>query len=83
MKQITIQNAISWLKTYKDDCKGTLDKGVFEVAIDALEKKAAYEQVKWERDVAIAQLNEIGVGLGQKMDDIKRRLDQTNEDQWI
>ena len=30
-----------------------------------------YGQVKWERDVAISQLEEIGVSLGQKMDDIK------------
>lgn len=28
------------------------------------------EQFKWERDVAIKQLNEIGKGLGSKMDDV-------------
>jgi hypothetical protein len=26
----------------------------------------AYEQVKWERDIAIAQLKELGIGFGQK-----------------
>lgn len=30
-----------------------------------------YGQVKWERDVAISQLEEIGISLGQKMDEFK------------
>ena len=33
-------------------------------------KAVAYDQIKWERDVAISQLNIIGKGLGEKMDDI-------------
>lgn len=33
--------------------------------------KSAYDQVRWERDVAIEQLSEIGKSLGEKMDDIK------------
>ena len=37
--------------------------------LDAM--KELYEQVKWERDVAISQLEDIGCGLGRKMDDIK------------
>ena len=32
---------------------------------------SVFEQVKWERDVALSQLEEIGKGLGEKMDDIK------------
>lgn len=30
--------------------------------------KGAYEQVKWERDMAIQQLNDYGVQLGEKVD---------------
>ena len=37
-----------------------------------------YGQVKWERDVAISQLEEIGVGLGQKMEELKA-LKEKNE----
>lgn len=37
--------------------------------IDA-EPVKAIEQFKWERDVAIEQLNEIGKGLGSRMDDV-------------
>ena len=32
--------------------------------------RSAYEQAVWERDTAIAQLSEIGKGLGAKMDDV-------------
>ena len=36
-----------------------------------IENKAiAYDQIKWERDVAVSQLNSIGKGLGETMDDI-------------
>lgn len=28
------------------------------------------EQIKWERDVAVSQLNELGIGLGQKVDGV-------------
>lgn len=30
------------------------------------------DQVRWERDVAIAQLAEIGKSLGERMDDVRR-----------
>lgn len=33
--------------------------------------ESVYGQVKWERYIAISQLEEIGVGLGQKMDEFK------------
>ena len=32
--------------------------------------KGLFEQYKWERDVAIAQLNELGLSLGQKIDGV-------------
>jgi len=60
-----------------------------EMAINALEQqpsdivsRGAFEQVMWERDVAIGQLKELGYGLGQKVepcDAISRQevLDQT------
>lgn len=37
--------------------------------------KELFEQVKWERDIAIGQVREIGCELGQKMDDVKAKLD--------
>lgn len=42
-------------------------------------KGRAYDQVAWERDVAIEQLREIGISLGQKMDDVIAAVErQTN-----
>ena len=38
-------------------------------AIDAV-SIGVYEQVRWERDVAIAQLEELGIGFGQKKPDM-------------
>lgn len=37
--------------------------------------KGLFDQIKWERDIAIGQLKEIGCELGQKMDDVKARLE--------
>lgn len=47
-----------------------------ELAIEALKKLSVYEQVKWERDVAISQLEDIGCGLGRKMEDIKEAIEK-------
>lgn len=33
--------------------------------------KGAYEQVKWERDMAVQQLNDYGVQLGEKADCVR------------
>ena len=45
--------------------------GTVEELQRAKQMEAVYGQVKWERDIAISQLEEIGISLGQKMDDIK------------
>lgn len=37
-------------------------------------------QYEWERDIAIEQLHELGIGFGAKVDHIKERLERT---QWI
>lgn len=41
-----------------------------EPAADVV-SKGLYEQIKWERDVALAQLEEYGVSLGEKADVVK------------
>ena len=46
----------------------------WEKAIEALEKCNLVEQYKWERDIALEQLKDIGCVLGQKMDDVKEVL---------
>ena len=39
--------------------------------VEAVPKSYA-EQIRWERDVAVGQLNEIGCQFGQKMDEVKK-----------
>lgn len=43
-----------------------------EPAADVI-SKGLYKQIKWERDVALAQLEEYGVSLGEKADVVKVR----------
>ena len=47
--------------------------------VEAVPKSYA-DQIRWERDVAIEQLAEIGVGFGRKMDEVKMQLEAS---QWI
>ena len=56
----------------------TLPDGIeaMKVAISAL---GAIEQFRWERDIAIGQLEELGLSLGQKIDGVYLTHDQYNE----
>lgn len=42
--------------------------------VEAVPKTYA-DQIRWERDIAIEQLNEIGCQFGQKMDEVKEKLE--------
>lgn len=46
-------------------------RGALELAISAL---GAIEQFRWERDVAIGQLRELGLELGLKTDDVQQAI---------
>ena len=48
--------------------------------VEAVPKSYA-EQIRWERDVAVGQLNEIGCQFGQKMDEVKDKLNSAKN--WI
>ena len=53
---------------------------VMEACRVACSVMTAFEQFKWERDMAIATLEEIGLGLGSKTDHIREVLDKFK---WI
>ena len=72
------------LRIWITDCVLNGDNDVadcFRDCIDLLDSipaadvisKGLYEQIKWERDVALAQLEEYGVSLGEKADVVKVR----------
>ena len=50
-----------------------------EMAIAALERCNVVEQYRWERDIALEQLKEIGCGFGQNMDDVKKALEKADK----
>lgn len=39
-----------------------------DLSTDKVVSKELYEQVKWERDIALKQLDELGISLGQKIE---------------
>ena len=43
---------------------------IFEIPTEDAVSAETYQQTIWERDVALAQLNEIGKGFGEEMDDV-------------
>ena len=45
--------------------------------------KSYVDQIRWERDVAIEKLDEIGCGLGENMDSVKNRLESRPNGEWI
>ena len=57
--------------------------GTVEEFKEAKHIESVYEQIKWERDVAITQLNEIGVELGRKMDDIKTLIKNNKSERIV
>lgn len=65
IEQLKAQNAelsenIMWMEAERDDLKRTIQQ---------LEAKAGLvEQYRWERDVAIDQLKQLGIGFGEKVD---------------
>lgn len=73
-----IENIDEWL-----DCVGyaTIGKGLSYYAelMGCIEEaptvetvpKGAYEQVEWERDMAVSQLNDYGVQLGEQADCVR------------
>ena len=59
----------------REECKndpicGSMMWVVEEPAVDAV-PRGVLEQIRWERDIAIEQLNSYGVSLGEKADCVK------------
>ena len=45
--------------------------------------RAVLNQIRWERDVAISQLNDIGVGFGADMSKVKEAIEKQIPKNWI
>lgn len=73
---MTPQEAIKILEVAKAECEwnAPLDyQEAFDMAISALQaqeetvSRKVYEQISWERDIAVMQLKDLGYGLGEKI----------------
>lgn len=80
---MTNQEALKIIKNFCDANEITFDSSVtaaFGLSISAL---GAIEQYKWERDIAVAQLKELGLELGQKIDHVKRLIEKNTEKEAV
>lgn len=53
----------------KDEIRDVIQRIENAPAVDAV-SRGLFEQYKWERDIAIAQLEELGISFGQKIDGV-------------
>lgn len=68
------EHLAEWLKDYKR---------LLEQHPSDTVSRGAYEQVMWERDVAIGQLKELGYGLGQKVEPCDDAISREVPRYWI
>lgn len=75
-----------WLKSVvNESSKDEIDEIIQRIkhfpAVDAV-SKSLYDQIKWERDIALEQLADLGISLGQKIDGVyltKEKYDELLE----
>lgn len=60
-------------------CREVLHRHALALIRELKSKADAYDQMKWERDIAVGQLEQIGKSLGEKMDDVKNILARNAE----
>ena len=53
----------------KDEIRDVIQRIKNAPAVDAV-SRGLFEQYKWERDVAISQLEDLGIGFGQEIDGV-------------
>lgn len=68
-----------WEFALNSDFSKAIEMVDVQPTVEAVQKTYA-DQIRWERDIAIEQLNEIGCQFGQKMDEVKKKLEAS---QWI
>lgn len=63
----------------------TLEEIIDNEPSEEVVSKGLFDQFKWERDIAIEQLEELGLGLGQKVDGVyltKEEYEELLEYKW-
>lgn len=69
------------IKEYRKNAIKILQKYDQYATANAVEKAfyalVCLEQIKWERDIAIRQLEELGVSFGQEVKDVKKSINKS------
>ena len=58
------------------DVGGVHEENEVEILKDAMRALACINQYKWERNIAIDQLEELGIGFGQKIDGVYLSMEE-------
>ena len=74
IRRRVLLDEFEWLKSVvnessKDEVEDVIQRIKNIPATDAV-SKSLYDQIKWERDITLEQLEELGIGLGQKIDGV-------------
>lgn len=86
IRRRVLLDEFEWLKSVvnessKDEVEDVIQRIKNVPATDAV-SKSLYDQIKWERDIALEQLEELGISLGQKIDGVyltKEKYDELLE----
>lgn len=74
MENDTYREELEKFRELYNDYKGFLTLEDRELFRKAATIWGAFNQVKWERDIAISQLEELGIGLGETVDNVKELI---------
>lgn len=69
----------------KDEVRDAIQRINNAPAVDAV-SRGLFDQYKWERDVAISQLEELGISFGQKIDGVyltKEEYEELLDYKWM
>lgn len=83
MENDTYREELEKFRELYNDYKGFLSLEDRELFKKAATIWRAFNQVKWERDIAISQLEELGIGLGEKVDYVKELIEAKGKGLFI
>ena len=75
---MTVREVIKYIEQH-----GYIDDEVKDMAINAIKNRVLFDQIFWERCVAISQLEDIGLSLGEKTDKVKEAMEKQNAKKTI
>lgn len=77
------EEAIKYIKSQLEngyiDLNDIHDENEFKIVKQAMSALIAIEQIRWERDIAIAQLDELCLSLGQEIDGVYLTKEEHND----